>query len=150
MIDYSTIIGVAIVNLLVDFVFVLILNPKAASSKIKAEIQSDKPFIDAMTKDILYAATADESIQLMKPIFNYMQAQFMGTIQGFENVLENPNEIKALKAAIAEDAMAQYPDLDMLLEAFPSVKKKIQKNPALIEGFLQYGLPFIKRLIGSE
>lgn len=150
MIDYSTIIGVAIVNLLVDFVFVLVLNPKAASTKIKAEIQSDKQFIDAMTKDILYSVTDEESIQLMKPIFNYMQAQFMGTIQGFENIIENPSEIKALKSAIAQDAMDSYPEVATILELFPSVKAKIKKNPALIEGFLQYGLPMIQRLIGAQ
>lgn len=149
MINYSTIIAVAFVNLLVDFIFVLLLNPRAASRKIKAEIISDKAFIEAMMDEIIYIITDNANIAKLNPLFDYMQAKFMGTIQGFENIVEHPMEVKALKAAIAEDAMDAYPEVAMILEQFPRVKAKVKKNPALIEGFLKYGLPMIQRLIGQ-
>jgi hypothetical protein len=123
---------VAIVNLSVDFVFVLLLNPKKAASKVKSAILDDKVFVAEMVKEIVSV-----NPEIFEPLMEKFRQKMLGTINSLENNILPPSEVKAITKDLSMDVLNQNPEIMALLDMFPNVKRRVLANPALINTVLE-------------
>ena len=125
---------------------VLIVNPKSVTAKVKAAIPDMAPdVVDAVFKELdLHPERAD-------PLMNRLQSKLQGTALQFQRMVEgDPNEVSALKRDLVTDVVTAQPELLVFLEMFPSVKKRIDKNPNLLPiaiEMIKRGVPQAKKYL---
>lgn len=113
-------------------VTVLVINPKSTTQKVKKTILDDKAFISSVVKEIV---SVDQSIY--DPLMERFRQKMLGTINALENNILPPSEVKAITKDLAQDVLNQNPEIMTLLDMFPSVKKRVMANPALINTVLE-------------
>lgn len=127
-------------------VTVLIVNPKSVTSKVKAAIPEMAPdVVESVFKELdLHPEKSD-------PFITRLQQKLQGTAMQFQRAIEgDPNEINALKRDLVTDVTTAQPELLVFLEMFPSVKKRIDKNPNLLPIALELikkGVPQAKKYL---
>jgi len=135
-IDYLYLIIIAVLsNAGVDFLLVLVLNPKKASNKVKMAILEDDQFINAVIERLV----SDEVLDKYDPVFDRLSAKIRGQalhFQGQEAILE-----KAINKEITQTMETEDPKISLALETIravnPNLAKRLEKNPLLIPKALE-------------
>lgn len=125
---------------------VLIVNPKSVTKKVRAAIPEMAPdVVESVFKEL------DAHPERADGLMNRLQQKLQGTAMQFQRAIEgDPNEINALKRDIVTDVTTAQPELLVFLEMFPSVKKRIEKNPNLLPIALELikkGVPQAKKYL---
>lgn len=143
---FQEFIAVMFAEILFGVIFVLIMNPRLGSKRIKKEIIEDRDFI----ADFLETLFSDDFSTILDAEYEKLRKKLWGTISSYSQSVDmKPMEVKHLKGETALDLMEQNDELKQILAMFPRVEKLVRQNPNYIFGFLQYGLPFLEQIYGK-
>jgi len=122
---YSVILGVVLGDTLVMGLFVLILNPRLGTNRIKKEIVDDRDFMVRVV-DSLLAIMGDNPGKL-DPLYDRLQEKIQGTILSDQNVDRQVDRL------ISKEIVEQNPDIEVMIdligEVSPRLKKVLKKHP---------------------
>jgi hypothetical protein len=130
-IDYLYLILVAVLsNAGVDFLLVLVLNPKKASDKVKIAILEDDQFINAVIDRLV----DPDILPKYDPIFDRLNDKIKG--QALHSIGQEAILDKAINKEITQSMEIENPEIALALESIrainPNLAKRLEKNPLLI------------------
>ena len=126
---------IALANMLVDFVFVLLLNPRRATKRIKSEIASDSEFRHTFVRNLL----SEDMLSLYDPILDKLNQKIRGSL--IQPLGQVGIEEKMIGKALVEDMKEKSPEyeivLDVLKDNSPTLYKLALKRPDLIPKIIE-------------
>lgn len=134
MIDLFSIIGGVILgDAIVMGIFVLILNPRLSTQRIKDTILTDRDFIRKVTEEI--AGVIQEEPEKFEGIFEEISKKFRELFESGKMIDMTADRI------ISKEIREQNPEIqlaiDMVSQISPKLGKALRKNPELAPKILE-------------